>query len=94
MPAEGRALASGVLVKEGRVVIDDESDNTEQDPGTSDPAISQGEEPRRHKVPTRGNTQFSFARVFGELGVFRLRNVQPGASFVSLAVKPVGRPDA
>ena len=32
---------------------------------------------RRHKVPTRGNTQFSFARVFGELGVFRLRQVQP-----------------
>ena len=31
---------------------------------------------RRHKVPTRGNTQFSFAKVFGELGVFRLRKVQ------------------
>jgi RNA-directed DNA polymerase len=32
---------------------------------------------RRHKVPTRGNTRFSFAKVFGELGVFRLRKVQP-----------------
>jgi len=31
---------------------------------------------RRHKVPTHGNTQFSFAKVFGELGVFRLRKVQ------------------
>ena len=31
---------------------------------------------RRHKVPTRGNTQFSFAKVFEELGVFRLRKVQ------------------
>jgi RNA-directed DNA polymerase len=32
---------------------------------------------RRHKVPTRGNTQYSFATVFGGLGVFRLRQGQP-----------------
>jgi len=32
---------------------------------------------RRHKMPTRGNTRFSFAKVFGELGAYRLRTVQP-----------------
>ena len=28
---------------------------------------------RRHKVPSQGTHQFSMKRIFGELGVFRLR---------------------
>ena len=40
MPEEERALTSGVLVKKGGAVIDDESGNTEQDTGTSDQAVS------------------------------------------------------
>jgi RNA-directed DNA polymerase len=28
---------------------------------------------RRHKVPSQGTRQFSMKRIFGELGVFRLR---------------------
>jgi RNA-directed DNA polymerase len=31
---------------------------------------------RRHKVPSRGTRRFPLARVFGELGVFSLRNVR------------------
>jgi RNA-directed DNA polymerase len=33
---------------------------------------------RRHKVPTRGNTRYSDAVVFGKLGVLRLRDVHLG----------------
>jgi RNA-directed DNA polymerase len=33
---------------------------------------------RRHKVPTRGNTRYSDAVVFGTLGVLRLRDVHTG----------------
>ena len=33
---------------------------------------------RRHKVPTRGNTRYSDAVVFGTLGVLRLRDVHMG----------------
>ena len=33
---------------------------------------------RRHKVPTRGNTRYSDAVVFGTLGVLRLRDVHLG----------------
>ena len=74
------------------MVIDDESDNTEQDPGTSDPAISPGEERRRHNVRTRRNTGFSG---FSErCGYLPAPASAAGASFVSPAVKPVGKPDA
>jgi RNA-directed DNA polymerase len=31
---------------------------------------------RRHKVPTRGTRQFSGAKIFGKLGVVRLRDIQ------------------
>jgi RNA-directed DNA polymerase len=34
---------------------------------------------RRHKVPTRGTRRFSADRVFGELGVFRLRRFHLGS---------------
>jgi RNA-directed DNA polymerase len=34
---------------------------------------------RRHKVPTRGPRRFSADRVFGELGVFRLRRFHLGS---------------
>jgi hypothetical protein len=41
MPAEGRALTSGVLFEEGEVkVIGDESANTDYDPGSSEKAVS------------------------------------------------------
>jgi RNA-directed DNA polymerase len=33
---------------------------------------------RRHKVPTRGNTRYSDAVVFGTLGVLRLRDIHLG----------------
>jgi RNA-directed DNA polymerase len=35
---------------------------------------------RRHKVPGRGTRRFSSERVFGELGVLRLRRVHLGPS--------------
>jgi len=28
---------------------------------------------RRHKVPSQGTRQFSMKRIYGEMGVFRLR---------------------
>ena len=34
---------------------------------------------RRHKVATRGTREFSGTRVFGELGVHRLRRPSPAA---------------
>jgi RNA-directed DNA polymerase len=35
---------------------------------------------RRHKVPSQGTRQFSMKRIFGELGVFRLRGPLRGAA--------------
>ena len=35
---------------------------------------------RRHKVPSQGTRQFSMTRIFGELGVFRLRGRVRGAA--------------
>lgn len=32
---------------------------------------------RRHKVPTRGTAEFSGTRVFGEIGVLRLKRLKP-----------------
>ena len=37
---------------------------------------------RRHKVSSRGTGQFSHTRVFGELGVLRLRDVHLGSRSV------------
>jgi RNA-directed DNA polymerase len=34
---------------------------------------------RRHNVPTRGTRQFSRGKVYGKLGVVRLRDIQYGA---------------
>ena len=54
-------------------MIGDESDNTEQDTGTSDQAVSKGEERTRHKVSSQGTRPFPEERVFGSLGVLRLQ---------------------
>jgi hypothetical protein len=54
-------------------VIDDESNNTESGTGTSDQAVSKGEERagsvrhflrRRHQVHSRGTNRFSIVAVF------------------------------
>ena len=55
-------------------MIDDESSNTEYDPGTSDQAVSQGEE--RVSGAIAWHPPFSDGVVFGELGVLWLRAVQ------------------
>jgi hypothetical protein len=53
--------------------IGEKPDNTEQDTGPSDQAVSKGEERRRHKVSSQGTRQFSEEQVFGPLGVIRLQ---------------------
>ena len=55
-------------------MIDDESDHTEEDSGTSDQAVSHGEE--RVSGALARHPPFSDEVVFGELGVLRLRAVQ------------------
>jgi hypothetical protein len=57
------------------VVIGDEPDNTEQDTGTSDQAVSQGEERWRHQMLSHGIRQFREEQVFGPLGVMRLQGL-------------------
>src|ERR1035438_8668068 len=49
---------------------------------------------RRHKVSSQGTRQFSMKRIFGELGVFRLRGPLRVARVRESAMKPVGKPDA
>ena len=49
---------------------------------------------RRHQTQSRGTTQYSEARVFGELGVLRLRDMALGVGSVRYLVKSVGKPDA
>ena len=49
---------------------------------------------QRHKVQGRGTRRFSREKIYGELGVFRLKRPHLAPPPVSLTTKPVGKPDA